>query len=78
MAPLANAFTVTPAPASSLSNVSPTEGRQGEMLLLTLRGVNTHFTTDSPAPTLTLGSNISVSGLTAVKVRTYGVGRLSS
>ena len=60
----AAAFTVTPSTTIPyLSGVSPNSGQQGQTLTLTLTGVNTHFTTDAPAPSLELGSNITVNSL---------------
>lgn len=60
----ASAFTVTPSSTIPyLSGVSPTAGRQGDTLTITLTGVNTHFTTATPAPSLEIGSNIAVDSL---------------
>ena len=60
----AGAFTVTPsATIPYLGGVSPNTGQQGQTLTLTLTGVNTHFTTDAPAPSLEIGSNITVNSL---------------
>ena len=59
-------FTVTAAPPPTLSSVTPSAGQQGETLLLTIVGENTHFTTDAPSPALTLGSNITIAPLTIV------------
>ena len=58
------AFTVTPsATIPYLASVSPSSGQQGQTLNLTLTGVNTHFTTDAPQPSLELGSNITVNSV---------------
>ncbi len=59
-------FTVTAAPPPSLVSVTPSEATQGATPTLTLIGANTHFTTDLPAPMLTLGSNIDVTDLHVV------------
>jgi Quinohemoprotein amine dehydrogenase, alpha subunit domain III len=66
VATLIGAFTVTAAAPPALSDVTPSSGQQGQTLLLTLVGANTHFTTDTPPPSLTLGSNITVAPLTIV------------
>ena len=66
VATLVDGFTVSAAPPPALSSVTPAAGQQGETLLLTIVGENTHFATDSPAPSLTLGSNITIAPLTIV------------
>jgi hypothetical protein len=47
-----------------LTSVSPTSGRQGQTLNVSIVGANTHFLTDAPA--LTLGSNIVIQPLNVV------------
>ena len=66
VATLIDGFTVTAARPPAFSSVTPSVGQQGDTLLLTIVGENTHFTTDAPAPSLTLGSNITVAPLTIV------------
>jgi hypothetical protein len=66
VATLAAGFEVTAAPPPVLSSVTPASGAQGEIVSLTIVGSNTHFTTDTPAPTLTLGSSIAIDALTVV------------
>ena len=66
VATLVDGFSVTAAPPATLTSVTPSAGQQGETLLLTIVGENTHFATDSPVPSLTLGSNISIAPLTIV------------
>ena len=66
VAAIVDGFTVTAAPPPMLSSVTPSAGQQGETLLLTIVGENTHFTTDAPSPALTLGSNITIAPLTIV------------
>jgi hypothetical protein len=67
VARLEDAFRVTPSTAIPyLSSVTPATGQQGETLTLSIGGVNTQFTTATPAPSLSLGSNIAVQALSIV------------
>lgn len=66
VAVLIDGFVVTAAPLPVIGTVDPTSGRQGESFTMTITGVNTTFNTDVPAPSLSLGSNITVSDFVVV------------
>ena len=66
VARLTGGFTVTAAAPPSIVSVTPSAAAQGATVSITIVGVNTHFTTDVPAPSLTIGSNIDVTALQVV------------
>src|SRR5262249_16444911 len=62
VATLANGFSVTALVPPSIQ-ISPDHAKQGDSFTLAITGTNTHFTTENPGPSLTLGGEIAVSNL---------------